>query len=157
MSCTVPSCTARYPNPPRRPVAEQPDRLGIGDHAALGRAEKLQESASVEQLVFERVVGPIVELLQYPNFGYQDREYSGRPGLIRDGRGKSKSILSVSEEKSTCVLRATSGLPSFERRFPFFFGKQAGLGHHCWAGSPFRSTSEFYRKFAPQTRRSPRG
>ncbi|WP_435759285.1 hypothetical protein [Massilia sp. CMS3.1] len=57
----------------RQPVAEQPDRLGIGDRAALGKTEKLQETASVEQLLLACVVGQIVELLQYQNFGHQDR------------------------------------------------------------------------------------
>ena len=45
-------------------IAEEPNRLGIGDRAALGEAEKLQETATVQQLIRERVVSQIVELLQ---------------------------------------------------------------------------------------------
>jgi hypothetical protein len=40
----------------RQAVAEQPDRLGVGDCVALGKAEKLQKTAAIQQLIFERVV-----------------------------------------------------------------------------------------------------
>ena len=46
-------------------VAEQPDRLGVGDTAALGQLQKLQGTAPVEQLVLERVVGQVVKLLEH--------------------------------------------------------------------------------------------
>ena len=40
----------------RQAVAEQPDRLGVGDCAALGKAEKLQKTAAIQQLILERIV-----------------------------------------------------------------------------------------------------
>jgi len=52
-------------------VAEQPDRLGVGDIAALGQLQKLQETAPVEQLVLERVVGQVVKLLEHQDLDHQ--------------------------------------------------------------------------------------
>jgi len=80
--------------------------------------EKLQEAAAIEQLILECVVGQIVELLQDEFLVIRTVGYGGRPPLARDGRGTAISISSASAAKSTCLLRSTSGSPSFERRFP---------------------------------------
>jgi hypothetical protein len=98
-------------------VAEQPNRLGVGDGAAFSEAEKLKEAALIQQLILERVVSQIVELLQDQYIGHQDGGYGGRPPLARDGRGTTISISSPNAPKSTCLLKPTSGSPSFERRF----------------------------------------
>jgi len=55
----------------RQAIAEQPNRLGIGDAAAFGQIQKLQETTAVQQLVFQRVVSQVVELLEHQNFDHQ--------------------------------------------------------------------------------------
>lgn len=52
-------------------VTEHPYRLGIGHAAAVGQTQKLQEAAAVQQLVFQRVVGQVVELLKHQNPHHQ--------------------------------------------------------------------------------------
>ena len=98
-------------------VAKQPDRFGVGNRTVFGKTEKLHEAATVQQLIFERVVSQIIELSQDQNLGHQDC-WIRWPPLARDGRGKAASISSAIGEKSTCLLKPTSGLPSFERRLP---------------------------------------
>ena len=57
----------------RQTVPKQPDRLGIGNTAALGQIQKLQEASAVKQLVFQRVIGQVVELLEYQYLDHQHR------------------------------------------------------------------------------------
>nr|WP_206759108.1 MULTISPECIES: hypothetical protein [unclassified Massilia] len=54
-------------------ITEQPDRLGVGDAAAFRQIQETQEAAAVQQLVLQRVVGQVVELLQHQNPDHQDR------------------------------------------------------------------------------------
>ena len=55
-------------------VARQPDGFGVGDAAALGQVEELQEAAPVEQLIFQRVVGQVVKLLMRQDLDHQHRQ-----------------------------------------------------------------------------------
>ena len=55
-------------------VARQPDGFGVGDAAALGQVEELQETAPVEQLIFQRVVGQVVKLLKRQDLDHQHRQ-----------------------------------------------------------------------------------
>ena len=52
-------------------VAQQPDRLGVGDAAAFDQIEELQEATPVEQLIFQRVIGQVVELLEHQDLDHQ--------------------------------------------------------------------------------------
>ena len=54
-------------------VTKQPDRLGVRDAAALGQVEEAEEVAAVQQLILQRVVGQIVQLLQPMDSGHQNR------------------------------------------------------------------------------------
>jgi hypothetical protein len=75
----------------RQTVAEQPDRLGIGDRAALGKTEKLQKAAAVKQLILACVVGQIVELLQDQDLGHQDG-WIRRPASLGARRARQGGI-----------------------------------------------------------------
>jgi hypothetical protein len=68
-------------------IPKQPDRLRIGNRAAVGQSEKLQEATTVQQLVFKRVVGQVVELLQHQNLDHQNRRvrWSATFGARRAG------------------------------------------------------------------------
>jgi hypothetical protein len=128
-------------------VAEEPDRLGIGDRAALGQAEKLQEAAAVQQLILECVVGQVVELLQDQYLGHQNRGIR-RPSALGTRWARQGGIDFVGKRRKVDMLaQADEWIAQLRTSVAtFFFGKQARLGHHHWAGSSFRSVSEFYRR-----------
>lgn len=48
-------------------ITKQPYRFGVGDATALGHIQETREAAAVQQLVFQRVIGKVVELLQHQN------------------------------------------------------------------------------------------
>lgn len=54
-------------------VTEQPDCFRILNATAVGQIQEAQEAAAVQQLILQRVIGQVVELLQYQDLDHQDR------------------------------------------------------------------------------------
>jgi hypothetical protein len=107
----------------------------------------LQEAAAIQQLILERVVSQIVELLQDQYLGHQDggirrtatlgtrRARQGRIDIV--GQSAEIDVLAQTDERIAQLRTSATA---------FFLGKQAGLRHHHRAHSWFRSVSEFYRR-----------
>jgi hypothetical protein len=128
-------------------VAEQPNRFGVGDCAAFGEAEKLQEAAAIQQLILERVVNKIVEVLQDQYLGNQDGGIR-RTTTFGTQRERHGAIDFVGQRAEINVLAQTYERIAQLRTSvtAFFFSKQARLGHHHSARSSFGLVSEFYRR-----------
>lgn len=101
---------------PRQAITEQPDRLGVRDANAFSQVQETQEAAAAQQLILRRVIGQIVQLLQYQDLDYQDRRVRRTAALGTRRRGAATSILAASASKSTCPARPTYGSLNHARR-----------------------------------------
>lgn len=54
-----------------QPLAPYPDRLGIGHPTAALQTGKAQETGAIQQLVFQGIVGQVVQLLQHQQSDHQ--------------------------------------------------------------------------------------
>jgi hypothetical protein len=121
-------------------VAKQPNRLGVGDGAAFGKTEKLQEAGAIQQLILERVVSQIVEPLQDQYLGHQYGSVR-RTATLRTRRARQGRIDFIAECTEIDVLAQSDERITQPRTSTtaFFLGKQARLGHHHRARSWFKS------------------
>ena len=128
-------------------IAEQRNRLGVWDGAAFGKTEKLQEAVAIQQLILERIVSQIVELLQDQYLGHQDGRVR-QTATLGTRRARQGDIDLVSQcAKINVLAQADKGIAQLRTSVSaFFLGKQARLGHHHRAGSWFMPISEFYRR-----------
>lgn len=115
----------------RQAVAKQPYRLCVGNCTAVGQAQIRQEATAVEQLIFERVVSEIVELLQHQNLDHQNCRIRWPAAL--GPRRTWHSGINTSGQRSEVHMfgKASQGITQFLSTVPaLFFGKQTGFGHH---------------------------
>jgi hypothetical protein len=124
--------------------------LGIGNTTALGQVQELQEAAAVQQLILERVVGQVVELLQHQDLHHQQgwirraTAFGARwprcGGINGGGQRLEVHMLGQTNQRISDLGTAV---------FAFVFCKQADPGLHHAGTHLAGSMSEFYRTGAP--------
>ena len=96
-------------------VREPSDRLSVGDAAALGQIKKLQKAAPIEQLIFQYLVGQVVELLKYQNFYHQQGRIRRTTAFGTRWPRRRTALPLANATKSASVLKPRSGSPSSSR------------------------------------------
>ena len=75
-----------------------------------------QDLPVVQQLIFQRVIGQVVELLKHQDLDHQHRRIRRTATLGARRPRRAASMPAASASKSTCLVKQTIGSPIFVRR-----------------------------------------